>query len=286
MTLDAQPREASLGTVLILGRGRVGRSLSLAFDAAGVAHALRPSRPATAFAADLLSADVVLLAVPDGAIDATAETVANALAGRHAPAVVHLSGALGLDVLAAAAARGCATGSLHPFMPFAAVRSPESLAGATFGVEASDDALAAWLTALAEAIGAKPRHVPDEQRALYHLAAVTASASVVSLAAQATDLLTELGWPREDALGALIPLIQGAVDNLAGEGLPGALTGPWRRGDVGTVARHIGALRATEQPLTLDAYLALGREAVELARGTGLDDAACARLRKAFDDGF
>jgi predicted short-subunit dehydrogenase-like oxidoreductase (DUF2520 family) len=272
-----------LGDVLILGRGRVGRSLSLAFDAAGVVHVLRPSRPATAFAAELPSADVVLLAVPDGAIGTTASTVVSALTDGHAPAVVHLSGALGLDVLSAAAERGCATGSLHPLLPFATVRPPESFHGTTIGIEASDDALSAKLAALAEAIGARPRHVPDEQRVLYHAAAVIVSASVVALAAQASDLLEQLGWPRDDALGALLPLMQGAVDNLTGEGLPGALTGPWRRGDAGTVARHISALRASDRPLTLDAYLALGREAIDLARGTGLDEAACTRLRATFD---
>ncbi|HEX5147325.1 MAG TPA: DUF2520 domain-containing protein, partial [Conexibacter sp.] len=62
-----------------------------------------------------------------------------------------------------------------------------------------------------------------------------------------------------------------------------ALSGPWRRGDAGTVARHLDALAAADRPLTLDAYLALGREAVELARGTGLDEAGCTRLRTAFE---
>ncbi len=277
------PLAGAIRAVLVLGRGRVGESLRRAFASAGVPHALRPSRPAGEFADELGGAELVLLAVPDGAIEATAEAVAGALPEGRSPGVVHLSGALGLDVLVAAAARGCQTGSLHPFMPFSGVREPESLAGATFGVDASDERLAARLTALAEAIGATPRRVPDEQRALYHLAAVTASASAVALAAQAAALLTELGWPREDALGALLPLMQGAVDNLAAEGLPGALTGPWRRGDVGTVARHLDALRAVERPLTRDAYLALARESVGLARGTGLGEAACARLAAALD---
>jgi predicted short-subunit dehydrogenase-like oxidoreductase (DUF2520 family) len=267
--------------LLILGRGRVGSSLSIAFESAGLTQTLRPARDVTGLAADLRSAGIVFLAVPDSAVGATAESVADALEDGHAPAVVHLSGALGLDLLVAAATCGCPTGSLHPFQPFATVRPPDCFVGTTIGIEASDAELTARLTALAEAIGALPRHVPDEQRALYHAAAVVASASIVALAAQASDLLSQLGWPQEAAIDALIPLMQGAVDNLADQGLPGALTGPWRRGDVGTVARHVTALEAIERPLTLDAYRTLGDQAVDLARGLGLDEAACTKLHAA-----
>jgi predicted short-subunit dehydrogenase-like oxidoreductase (DUF2520 family) len=269
--------------VVILGRGRVGNSLALALDAAGLRQMLLPARPATAFAAALGFADVVFLAVPDEAIETTADAVAGALDEGCAPAVVHLSGAVGLDVLSPVTAHGCPTGSFHPFRPFADVCPPEALVGTTVGFDASDAAIAAKLVTLAGAIGTHPRHVPEEQRVLYHAAAVTASASVVALASQATDLLCQLGWSQGDALAALMPLMQGAVDNLVNEGLPKALTGPWRRGDADTVESHVGALGAIERPLTLAAYLALAGQAVDLARGIGLDETGCQRLRTALD---
>jgi predicted short-subunit dehydrogenase-like oxidoreductase (DUF2520 family) len=269
--------------VLIVGRGRVGRSLSAAFEAVGVEARLRPAREATGLGADAASSSLVLLAVPDAAIEATSAALADVLAPGVKPPVVHLSGALGLEVLAPAANAGCATGAWHPFQPFAAVRPPDAFAGSTIGVESEDPELLVRLEELARTIGARPRPVQGEQRALYHAAAMIASAYVVALAAQATDLLSELGWEQEEALGALLPLIEGAISNLHSEGLPDALTGPLRRGDAAPVARHVAALAALDRPATLEAYRALGREAVELARGTGLSAEACDALLAALE---
>lgn len=248
-----------------------------------MACVLRPARDTDGLAAALGRATVVLLAVPDAAIRATASAVAGALPGGAAPAVVHLSGALGLDELAPAAARGCAVGSLHPFQPFASVRPPEAFAGSTVAIEAGDAAVLARLRALAAAIGARPRHVRDDQRVLYHAAAVVASAHVVALASQARRLLVELGFDDEEALAALLPLLRGAAVNLEQRGLPDALSGPLRRGDADTVARHVAELARLDAPDLLDAYLALSREGVRLAAGTGLDAEGVARLRGVLD---
>ena len=276
--------EAPHGAVLIVGRGRVGRSLIAAFEAAGVEARLRPARETSGLGADAASSSLVLVAVPDAAIEATAASLAAALAPEVRPSVVHLSGALGLEVLAPVAKAGCATGAWHPFQPFASVRPPEAFAGSTIGIESDDPELLARLEELAGAIGARPRPIRGEQRALYHAAAMIASAYLVALAAQATDLLSaELGWEREEALAALLPLMEGAVSNLHSEGLPEALTGPLRRGDAEPIARHVAALTALDRPATLDAYRALGREAVELSRSAGLSAEACDALLAALD---
>src|SRR4051812_14870768 len=93
--------------VLIVGRGRVGRSLYAAFEAVGVEVRLRPAREAAGLGADAASASLVLLAVPDAAIEAMSASLAGALAAGVRPPVAHLSGALGLEVLAPVAAAGC-----------------------------------------------------------------------------------------------------------------------------------------------------------------------------------
>jgi predicted short-subunit dehydrogenase-like oxidoreductase (DUF2520 family) len=58
-----------------------------------------------------------------------------------------------------------------------------------------------------------------------------------------------------------VPLAQGALVNIAEQGIAGALTGPIRRGDQVTVARHLGAL---DGPVA-EIYRALARRALEIA---------------------
>lgn len=252
--------------VLVLGRGRLGRTLAGALEAHGASHALAPSRDARP-----TDADLVLLAVPDHAVGSTAERLAHqGLDGIGA--VAHLSGALGLDALAPLAERGVPVGSFHPFKPFPDVRPPAVFEGATVGVDASTPELRDRLRALASTLGAHARHVPDERRAIYHAAAVMASASVVALAARSQRLLRSIGWSDEEALTALLPLMRETIANLAVEGLPGALTGPLRRGDRATVAGHLSAL--TVDPLALAAYVELARTGVELAGELGVDPVA------------
>ncbi|HWN90366.1 MAG TPA: DUF2520 domain-containing protein [Verrucomicrobiae bacterium] len=214
--------------------------------------------------------------------------------------IVHVSGALGLDALGAL--EGNPRGSFHPLQSFPAPRGPEAFRGITVAVDATTPTLMRRLRALARVIGAKPRHVGDEDRALYHAAAVYASNFVDVVVAEAVRLLGQIGWSEDEATRALMPLIDGAVANIRRRGVVGALTGPIRRGDAETVKRHLEALsklgpappalRATsprvgrshlpingEDPASLYRMLAL--VALEIAKEAGLDPAAAERTRRA-----
>jgi predicted short-subunit dehydrogenase-like oxidoreductase (DUF2520 family) len=224
-------------------------------------------------------AEVAFLAVPDPAVPDAAEVF-----GARLPvsaSIVHVSGSLELAALAAARQTGHRTGSFHPFQSFPVVRPPAAFAGCLVGVDATDEELAGQLFQLAQDIGGRPRRVPDEQRALYHVAAVLSSNLVLGLAGSAAAVLESIGWTEEDALGALIPLLSGVVDNLRTEGLGGALIGPIRRGDAATVRRHLAELqrRGLEEPTRV--YRILGIATLELALVTGLDKASGEQIREA-----
>lgn len=184
-------------------------------------------------------------------------------------ALVHLSGALPLDTLEPALRRG----SFHPLQSFPTPKPRAHFAGITIGIAASDQELQRDLEILARELQATPRLVPDDQRTLYHAAAVTAGPSLVALVAAAVDILVDVGWTSDGALAALLPLVKGTVDNLVDDGLPGALIGPVRRGDSATVERQLRALRATSDT-TAGVYRALARQAVAVARRAGLAAAA------------
>jgi predicted short-subunit dehydrogenase-like oxidoreductase (DUF2520 family) len=187
--------------------------------------------------------------------------------------VVHVSGALGLDALSPL--HGNSVGSFHPLQSFPAPREPSAFHGITVAVDASTPDLMRRLRALARALGARPKHVSDSQRGLYHAAAVFASNYVIASVAEGVRLLEEAGWQQDEAEAALIPLVEGVVANLRRKGLVKALTGPIRRGDSATVRRHLEEL---DNP---DLYRMLGLVALGIAREAGLDPAAAERTRRA-----
>jgi predicted short-subunit dehydrogenase-like oxidoreductase (DUF2520 family) len=210
--------------------------------------------------------------VPDGAVRDMAARIA-ALTPPRGLAIVHCSGALGLDALDELPDH--ARGSFHPLQSFPTPRDPSAFRGITVAVDATTPILELRLRALARGLGAKPRHVGDGERVAYHAAAVFASNFVDVVVAEAVSLLTGIGWTGKESLDALIPLVEGAVSNIRLRGPVKALTGPIRRGDDETVSRHLAVM---ENP---DLYRMLALVALEIAIEAGLDPAAAERTRRA-----
>jgi predicted short-subunit dehydrogenase-like oxidoreductase (DUF2520 family) len=252
--------------ITVAGRGNLGRSLARALHAR-----LVPGREGF----ELPRRGILFLAVPDAAVSAMAERIA-ALRPPRQLAVVHVSGALGLDVLEAL--KDNPKGSFHPLQPFPAPRDPSAFHGITVAIAASSPALERRLGALARKLGARPRPVSDAQRALYHASAAFASNFVHVVVAKAAELLGGVGWSEEESLAALMPLVEGQLANIRKLGPVRGLTGPIRRGDAATVERHLGAIDGREQAAV---YRMLGLVALEIAKEAGLEPAAAERTRRA-----
>jgi predicted short-subunit dehydrogenase-like oxidoreductase (DUF2520 family) len=78
--------------------------------------------------------------------------------------------------------------------------------------------------------------------ALYHAAAVVASNHAIALWDAARWLMVRAGLPDQTAAEALLALCRSTLENAEQAGFAGALTGPVRRGDAATVARHLDEL--------------------------------------------
>jgi predicted short-subunit dehydrogenase-like oxidoreductase (DUF2520 family) len=120
---------------------------------------------------------------------------------------------------------------------------------------------------LATKLGGTPLALDGAAMVRYHAAAAIASNYVVALLDAAVGLLQSAGVDEQAALGALVPLAQSAVANVGDKGLAQGLTGPIRRGDSGTVARHLAALAS--DPALSELYRVLGRRALGLAQAAG-----------------
>ncbi len=210
---------------------------------------------------------LVILAVPDTALSEVATGLA--MAGPPPPGcvAVHLSGALSTDVLAPLQAAGYATGTMHPLQSVADPwLSADRMFGITFAISGDPVAQRAVRRVIGLLDGVA-LVIRSQERPLYHAAAATASNGIVSLTAAASRWLEQTGLSQAEALAALMPLMQGTLDNLRHLGVAGALTGPVARGDLDTVRLHLSRLSGDDRSL----YCALGREALRIARATGLD---------------
>src|SRR5216684_3816695 len=102
---------------------------------------------------------------------------------------------------------------------------------------------------------------------------------LVALAGVAVEMLESIGWSEGDAVAGLVPLMEGALAEVARRGPVGALTGPIRRGDVETVTRHLEALAGRRR--MADLYRMLGAIALEIANKAGLEPVAAGRVKRA-----
>jgi predicted short-subunit dehydrogenase-like oxidoreductase (DUF2520 family) len=244
----------------LVGPGRAGTAVARALEQRGWRCLTVIGRdPAPDALRGVGRAELVIVATPDAAISDAAAALADALQARAL--VIHLSGACTLAELDKLRARrpDVRVGSLHPLqsLPTPEVGG-ERLAGSWCAVDGPPA-----VEELAITLGMRPFRVDDANRALYHATATVASNHLVALMGQVTRLAEAAGVPP----AALLPLVRATLDNVDALGPAGALTGPIGRGDVDTVARHLGAIPADER----DAYCALAEQARRL---TGRDDSA------------
>jgi predicted short-subunit dehydrogenase-like oxidoreductase (DUF2520 family) len=277
-------------TVGVIGVGRVGATLGAALARAGhaVTAASGVSRASRRRADDLLPGvpllgvpDVLarcalaLLTVPDDELPGLVDGLAGTDAVRPGQLVVHTSGRYGLGLLDPLTRRGALPLALHPVMTFTGTSVDlERLSGASFGVTAPES-LRPVAEALVIEMGAEPVWVPEEMRTLYHAALANGANHLVTLVAQSADLLRAAGVDEPMRMHA--PLLGAALDNTL-RGGDAALTGPVARGDAGTVAAHLDALRRAA-PEAVPAYVAMARLTADRALAAGrLDPARAAAL--------
>ncbi|MGY1615146.1 Rossmann-like and DUF2520 domain-containing protein [Geodermatophilus sp. SYSU D00691] len=264
----------------VVGAGRVGAVLGAALDAAGhdvVAAAglssasaeraarLLPGAPLLPTDEVVAASDLVVLAVPDDTLPGLVAGLAETGVWRRGQLTFHTSGAHGLAVLAPAQLAGVLPLALHPAMTFTgAPEDVDRLTGTPFGVTSRPEHRAVAETLVLE-MGGEPFYVAEEDRRLYHAALVTGANHLVTLVAEAADLLRAAGVGEPGRV--LTPLLTAALDNGLRRGDRG-LTGPVSRGDVGTVADHLDTLNE-RAPASVAAYVAMAQRTTERALAAG-----------------
>jgi predicted short-subunit dehydrogenase-like oxidoreductase (DUF2520 family) len=264
--------------ISIIGAGRLGRSLGRRLNEKGwKVHAVVTRSAATArravrsigsgrglsqISANVFSAPVLLIAVPDCAIASVVDRLASF--GREnlqRKIVLHTSGALSSDIFTPLRSLGATVGSIHPLQTFSGVGIP-SLDGRLFVIEGDRGALRG-ARAITRALGGHPVQLSASNKSLYHAAAVISAGQVLALEESAIRIFVSLGMKRREALKALLPLTRQVLENLERLGPRAAWTGPLARGDYSVIAMHEDALRPLPVEY-LEAYRAVNRLAVRV----------------------
>lgn len=275
-------RGENLAKIAIIGLGRVGTALGVALVRAGhdVVSAFdvdprareRFARAVTTSIAErledsLTDPEVVLIAIPDSAVEGVSREISASAKLKGDVSVGHTSGALGSEVLRDLKSRGCPTFSMHPIQTFSSIDSGvNAIPGSYFGIEGHPAAVRV-VVEIVTSIGGKPVFINSGTKALYHAALSAASNFLVTLLDQAVGLCEAAGIEREKALKVMLPLVRTTLANFEESGA-GALTGPIERGEGDTLKRHVEAI-AELKPDLLSTYLALARATVVTAREKG-----------------
>jgi predicted short-subunit dehydrogenase-like oxidoreductase (DUF2520 family) len=239
----------------VVGAGRVGAVLGAALARAGhqVCAVSAVSQSSLDRVAELLpgvavrtvpevveDAELVILAVPDDALADLAQGLSTTGAWQAGQIVAHTSGRHGAAVLDPVRRHLAFPIAIHPAMTFTGTALDlDRLHECCFGVTA-DPRILPIASALVLDMGAEPVVVAEEDRIAYHCALAHGSNHLVTLTAQAMQILDHAGV--DMPAHVLRPLLHAALDN-ALRLRDAALTGPVARGDVGTVQTHLEVLR-------------------------------------------
>lgn len=253
------------------------------------AELLLPGVPILKVEEILRRAELVLLTVPDDALEPLVSGLAAAGQWQMGQIVVHTSGRYGIDVLAPAQAAGAIPIALHPAMTFSGWSMDlERLVGCPMAITAPSAFLPIG-QALAVELGGDPFLLADDARPAYHASLAHGANHLVTLVGQASRALAAAGVSEPEAV--LRPLLTAALERALTEGADAALTGPVSRGDAGTVAAHLQALAGLRdengealRDVTVT-YEALARATTDrLERTGGLNATQLAALRQVLVD--
>ena len=210
---------------------------------------------------------LIFLTVPDRHIEGAAEKLAGVEKNFDDYFVAHCSGNKPSAVLHSLQKRGAAVAAFHPIQTFSPASTPADFRDIFIDIEGDNKSVDFFKNFAAE-LGCTPMEIAPEAKPYLHAAAVMASNYLVALLESAGQMAEMGGIDGKEARGALMPLVQKNVSNIArSDKLLDALSGPISRGDSDTVADHLKLLESNPPLATL--YRKLGQVLIQSIRENG-----------------
>lgn len=184
------------------------------------------------------SADILFITTTDSSIQEAVNTLADKNGLRDGQVLIHMSGAHSSEIMNRAKESNAYILSVHPLQSFANLEQAiKNLPGSVFSIEGDTEAYDTAVRIVDSLKGAY-FFIDKEAKPLYHAGACVVSNYLVTLIDLGVKLLISTGIPEDLAIKALMPLINGTINNIDNVGIPKALTGPIARGDISTITKH------------------------------------------------
>lgn len=245
-----------------IGCGKVGFSLGKYFSSKGItlsgyySKSYKDAKEASEFTNskayeemyDLVrDSSMIFITTPDDSIHEVLQKLSNfSLTNKI---ICHTSGSLTSSIFLDINNSDAFAYSIHPIFTFSdKYNAYKSLQDAYFSIEGPKEHIDE-LKDFIHSLGNKTFAINKEDKVLYHLASVTVSNLVLALINTGCSYLSQCGISENDALEALLPLIQNNIDNIKSNGFISALTGPVERNDLGTVKQHVSAIPTCDAEL-------------------------------------
>ncbi|MEO0368513.1 MAG: DUF2520 domain-containing protein [Pseudomonadota bacterium] len=273
----------------IIGAGRLGISLASAFSRVGIDLVIgsRDIKSTRARLKDLTTENIDVTSASDAAVNANnilitvsddqIQSVASELNSNlnESKSVAHCSGAHTAAILDKVLNGLTLNASIHPLNTFpsseAGIRLLQNPHHATTCFSEGHPVALSTFEALFRRAGFHCERIDSDQKVRYHTACVMACNYLVALIDASTETA---GLDPKTFQHALIPILQSTVENIAKYGTKDSLSGPIRRGDLGTIQDHFDALSGMEEESRLRRiYQALGAQAVTMV-SSDLSEAA------------
>lgn len=264
--------------VNIIGAGKLGQTLGYLFSQSGLATIvgihntnIKSAERALQFIGQgqcytsiqaLPEADVYLVTTPDDVILEKCLELCAKASLQVGNILVHCSGTLTSDTLAAAKTKHCYVASVHPASTFAhPPYAVQHFSGTLCTMEGDSSALEV-LVPLFTQLGGIILKINKKNKMLYHMGSVFSSNYLVTLASQANALFLESGMDEATAFKLVLSFMQQTLTNLSQlNSFNLALTGPIQRGDLATIRAHLQTL--TNHPLQA-MYTLLGEKTLNI----------------------
>ena len=268
-------KRADKPTITLIGAGNLAQALGPALNAAGykidfvAARETASSRRRAAMLARLLeartqslkdagpSSDIIWICHTDDALAETAKLLARK-PGWAGKIVLHSSGALSSDVLAALKRKGASTASLHPMMTFVSGATPR-MEEVPFAVEGDRRAVLVARKIVRD-MGAESFAIQKAAKPLYHALGSFSSPLIVAALVTAERVGRGAGLTASQTRRVMAPILRQTMKNYIERGAAAAFSGPIKRGDINTVLRHLKELKRV--PEAIEVYRALVKSAL------------------------
>ena len=198
---------------------------------------------------DFATCPVILIAVPDAAVEVTALRLSKTEFSWKKKVVLHSSGIFDSSVLGPLGRRGASVGSMHPLYVFQ--RRPVSLAGVHFTVEGNPSAVNV-ARKLIRAFDGEFQVVRPEDKVHHSITTTLVTDFATGFLEAAVGQMVAGGFSRKRALGAINRLLEVSLEDYERSGRS-SRPGPLLQGNTEAVRRHLETLR-TDDPELASAY--------------------------------